>query len=142
MAENSNKWDSQIDAAMQEINSRAKKPGARFIIAVPAWFPWALVIALGVSMYSNTSDYRRPHEPETRDYTVGGKATLLMVAEDVEGYRLQNGRLPEQLDSLLGSVLQISYHKKSASSYELRMDSPEGEIVLTEDDLSFFVTTQ
>ena len=122
-------WAEAIDAAMTEIeNPISKHRGLSAAFSLPSWFPWLMVGILAFTTYRQAPLYSDPHSAADRDYSMGGRAALLMVAEEIERYRVQTGSLPDQLTSTIGKVLSVRYRKLSDDSFELKMSTAAGQL--------------
>jgi hypothetical protein len=122
-------WAENIDAAMTEIaNPISRNRTLSAALELPAWFPWLIIAVLAFALYRQVPLYNAPHDVADRDYSMGGRTALLMVAEDIERYRLQTGSLPEQLTSVIGDVLSVHYQKLNQDSFELKMFTAAGQL--------------
>jgi hypothetical protein len=125
-------WAENIDAAMTEIaNPISHNRGLSTKLALPAWVPWLTIIVLAFALYRQVPLYDSPHAVD-RDYSLGGRTALLMVAEDIERYRLQTGSLPDQLTSVIGKVLSVRYQKLNEDSFELKMSTEAGQLIFND----------
>jgi hypothetical protein len=134
-----NSWASNIDAAMNEIERpKSANRGVNLSFDLPGWLPWALIAVLLLALGRQVPLYNSPHSAE-RDYQLGGRTALLMIAEDIEWYRLQNGSLPEEQPSAIGAALGVHYQRVGSQAFELRMASAAGELVFAADSGSMTV---
>ena len=122
-------WAENIDAAMTEIaNPISRNSRLSTTLELPTWFPWLIIAVLAFALYRQVPLYNAPHAVADRDYSLGGRTALLMVAEDIERYRLQTGSLPDQLTSVIGKVLSVHYQKLNKDSFELKMSTEIGQL--------------
>ena len=124
------KWSQNINKAMQEIDDGEKEKKQAISIDVPDWLPYVMCIAFGFFVANVWLGGNSPHPVnQQRDYTMGGKAALLIVAEDVQHYWDAYGELPDSAPSPLVSVLDVNYEKLSDDHYRLIMNHFDSKIV-------------
>jgi hypothetical protein len=121
-------WEKNIAGAMTEVDGRQR--AAKRGITLPNWIPYLASVVFGLLLGDMFLNDRSVHPVnENRDYALGGRAAMLMVAEDVQSYWDANGSLPAVAPGSLADVLQISYEKLDSGHFRLRMLHDSGEIV-------------
>lgn len=138
----SNSWGEDIDRAMKQIEKPVSTTKATFTnsYSIPPSLLYVAIVILLVLLVHRTPSYEEPHPvPQNRDMETGPRVAMLMVAEEIEQYRLENGKLPKEIPSALGNMLDIEYKKMGSNKFELHMYSNEGKLVLKDDSNSISV---
>lgn len=122
MATGNVNWEKNIAKAMGEVERRGSSRGAGSGISLPDWIPYGLCLVFGFLLADLLVNDRGIHSVnEGREYSTGGKAALLMVAEDVQSYWDSYGSLPDDVPGSLAHVLDVSYEKLADNEFRLRM---------------------
>ena len=129
-------WDHGIDKAMKELGgtdySSVKTVSMR--VSEPHNLPNGLLyVVIGLLLafiVFRWIGHESPHQlAEDRDFETGSRVALLMIAEDIERHRNLEGRLPGELVSPLGRVLDVEYSKLDDDTFSLKMQAEEGVLV-------------
>lgn len=130
MVSTNKRWEENIAQAMNETQQAQSGKGARTTIMVPEWFSYAICMLFGFLLAKTLVTGVEVHpENSNRDYQTGGSVALLIAAEDVEHYRLRNGKLPDELPSPIGAVIDITYEKITGDHFRLSMPHGDSRIV-------------
>ncbi len=133
-------WSAGIEQAMQEIEGR-RTPTVVTSVSVmnknhslPSWFQYALIGLLVVIAIIEVTRDRSPHAlSQDRDFATGSRVGLLMVAEDIERIKAEEGKVPDRMESALGQVLGVQYQRIDDGSFELSLDTDSGRLVFDDD---------
>lgn len=133
----SEKWQQNIAKAMNEIDHDEKKNKSPSVFYLPSWLPYVSCIVFGFFVADMMLSNRGEHPTnENRDYLSGGRAALLIVAEDIQSYWDVNGSLPKAAPTL-ADVLEVSYEKISDDHFRLSMPHLGSMIVFDGREQSF-----
>ena len=138
----STSWGEDIDRAMRQIEIPMAKTKSTLTRShgVPIWVLYVSIFILVIVVVFRAPSYDTPHPiAEERASEMGPRVALLMLAEELERYRLQHGKLPKALPGALGSVLDVEYKKLNNHKFELQMTSSEGRLVLRDDSSTISV---
>ena len=141
-ARSSNSWGEDIDRAMKQIEKPVSTTKATFTnsYSIPPSLLYVAIVVLVVLLVHRAPSYETPHPiAENRDMGAGPRVAMLMVAQDIEQYRSENGQLPKEIPSALGNVLDIKYKRIGKYKFELHMYSKEGKLVLKDNSSSISV---
>ena len=138
----SSNWGEDIDRAMRQIEIPAAKTKSALKRShlVPIWALYLSIFLLVIIVLFRAPSYDAPHPiAEERKSEMGPRVALLMLAEELERYRLQHGQLPKVLPGALGNVLEVEYKKLNNHKFELHMASSEGRLVLRDNSSTITV---
>lgn len=141
-ARTSNSWGEDIDRAMKQIEKPISTTKATFSnsYSIPPSLLYVAIVILLVLLVHRAPSYDAPHPvAQNRDMGTGPRVAMLIVAEEIEQYRIDNGQLPKELPSALGNLLDIEYKKIGKNKFELQMYSKEGKLVLKDNSSSISV---
>ncbi len=129
----SSSWGEDIEQAMKQIEKPTSK--TKSVVSknhtTPPWVLFVSIAILLVLIVLRAPSYVTPHPVgKNRDMESGSRVAMLIVAEEIEQYGLENGKLPKDLPSDLGRSLGIEYAKTNNDHFELQMTSSEGRLVL------------
>jgi hypothetical protein len=126
---NENSWDGLIDEAMDEISNENSSINNSYHLPKP--FFYFSLIGFVFSLFFNWPQFSDTHaDPSSTALQSGQRIALLAVADDVIAYKLKNGTFPEELPSLLSSIIQIKYRKITNTHFELKTPILGGDLVL------------
>lgn len=121
-------WEKNIASAMTEVDARRERRSQGIVL--PTWLPYVACAIFGVLLANLFVNGHGAHPaPSSRDYSVGGQAALLMVAEDVQHYWDTYGSLPDEVPSPLANVLNITYERTDGGHFRLTMPHGSQRIV-------------
>ena len=126
-------WQKNINQAMQELDGNSKHGFSARSFTMPNWLPYVACILLGIVVarhWFSTSDAQSINAD--RNFTMGGKVALLMVAEDIESFRERRGYLPDAPPGSIAKVLEIAYKKLDDVNFELSMPSMGSTLVFSD----------
>ena len=138
----SNSWGEDIDRAMKQIEKPISKTKSAVSksYSIPPWVFYVSIVIFFILIVHRAPSYADPHPvAQNRDLETGPRVAMLIVAEEIERYRLEKGNLPEELPSVLGIALDIEYERISNNKFELQMDSKEGKLVLNDNSSTISV---
>lgn len=125
------RWQENIAEAMNE-TQKNQSMNSRTTIMLPSWITYAVCIVFGFLIAKTAvTGVKTHHTNYDRDYQTGSSVALLMVAEDVEHYKTNYGKLPDELSSPIAAVIDVSYEKISKDHFRLTM--PHGDSTITFD---------
>lgn len=133
------RWEANIAEAMSETQKAQRETSTSATIMLPNWAAFGVCILFGFLFAKTVVTGVETHPVSSdRDYQTGSSVALLMAAEDVEHYRTTYGKLPDQLPSPIGAVIDISYEKINSEHFRLTMPHGDSKIVFDaqEDKLS------
>ncbi len=132
MISTTKRWEENIANAMNEAQGEGRQRGSSVSIYIPNWVSYVICVLFGF-MVAKTFFMGVDSHPVTndRDYQTGSSVALLMVAEDVEHYRITYGELPDTVPSAIASVMDISYEKITNNHF--RLSIPHGNSSITFD---------
>ncbi len=127
----SKKWQSNIASAMNEIDASVSATVSRSpSYQLPNWVPYVLCLTLGFLVAKSFVTSSTPHPiNDDRVYATGGKATLLMVAEDIQSYWDTYGSLPDEIPGPLAQVVNVSYDRINDRHFRLSMPNGDSRLV-------------
>jgi hypothetical protein len=132
MTPTSDKWEKNIAKAMSQADHSSESKDVSSGITLPNWFPLAVCAVFGFMLAKLVTFGNEVHPAnEGRDYAMGTRVALLMVAEDVESYFETYGELPDYSPSPIASVMNVTYERYSGDHFKLTM--PSGDDTLTFD---------
>jgi hypothetical protein len=125
-----NALDGLINEAMTEISEKQFSFDRSFLI--PAWLPYLVVVVLILSLIYKVPHFTDTHlNPPSHAFESGQRIGLLNVAENINAYYREHGKLPKKMPSSLSSVLKIEYEKLGADQYKLSMPTADGLLILS-----------
>ena len=128
------RWKENIAEAMNE-TQKNRPSKANTTIMLPSWTSYAVCILFGFLLAKTlVTGVQTHHKNLDRDYQTGGSVALLMVAEDVEHYKLTYGKLPDDLPSPIAAVIDVSYEKISNDHFRLTMPHGNSNIIFDAKD--------
>lgn len=68
--------------------------------------------------------------PTTGEWDRGVRAAVFLQAQQVEAFRLREGRLPDTLDELPARIPGLAFVKSNNRVYQLRARRPDGTVVV------------
>jgi len=125
----SSAFDGLINEAMTEISEKQLSFDRSFLI--PTWLPYMVVIILVISLIKNVPHFTDTHlNPSNHAFESGQRIGLLNVAENINAYQREHGKLPKKMPSALSSVLKIEYERIGTNQYKLSMPTADGLLIL------------
>lgn len=93
---------------------------------------WALLAAAAtVALFPPAWIAGRPAPvPTPGELDRGLRAAVYLQAQQVEAFRLREGRLPEVLEELPAHVPGVSFVKSNSRVYQIRARGPDGDLVV------------
>jgi hypothetical protein len=129
-------WDHGIDKAMKEIDGTDYRNVKTVSVKVsephnlPNGLLYGVIGLLLAFIIFRWVGHESPHQlAENRDFETGSRVALLMIAEDIERHRNLEGRLPRELVSPLGQVLDVEYSKLDEGTFSLKMQAEDGVLI-------------
>ena len=124
------KWEKNITKAMKEVDQGREKKQASSVLVLPDWTAYLACMVFGFLLADLLLRGNDLHPiNQDRDFSTGGKAALLIVAEDVQSYWDTHGELPDDPPSPLVSMLDVRYEKLTAEHFRLSMKHVDSTIV-------------
>lgn len=111
----------QVLPAGEPLRGRWKAPAAWAVFglaAVVALFPPGWLVG------------RPSPTPTDGDWDRGVRAAVYLQAQQVEAFRLREGRLPDSLDELPAQMRGVTFVKSNNRVYQLRARRPDGSLVV------------
>lgn len=125
-----NTFDGLINEAMTEISEKQFSFDRSFFI--PNWLPYMVVVILVISLIYNVPHISDTHlNPPSHAFESGQRIGLLNIAENINAYYREHGKLPKKMPSALSSVLKIEYEKLGTDQYKLSMPTADGLLILS-----------
>ena len=139
MTTTNKKWQANIASAVDEIDASTTAPSSMSVsYQLPNWLPYLLCLTLGFLVAKSWLTDAPPHPINNdRDYATGGKAALLMVAEDIQSYWDTYGALPDKVPGPLAQVVDVTYDRINDRHFRLSMQHGNSRLVFdgAEDNL-------
>jgi len=125
-----NDFEGLINEAMTEISEKQFSFDRSFYI--PTWLPYMVAVILVISLVYNVPHISDTHlNPSSHAFESGQRIGLLNVAENINAYHREHGKLPKKMPSALSSVLKIEYEKLGTDQYTLSMPTADGLLILS-----------
>lgn len=126
---NNNELDGLINEAMEEVSNKQLSLNTSFQIPVEILY-LSLLLLIVVFVFNKPYSNDTHPSPTSHAFESGQRIGLLTIAEEINAYEREHGKLPNKIPSTFADIMQVTYNKIGKHHYELIMPIFDGELIL------------